>query len=73
MSKPLRLQSGTGVWLEDDNGNAMYARGTSVPVDGTPGYAKGCMFIDLDASAGSILWCNEGTSDSCDFDAVTVA
>jgi hypothetical protein len=47
--------------------------GTTVPTDGTAGYAKGCLFFHIDGSAGTMLYCNEGTSSSSDFDAVTVA
>jgi hypothetical protein len=53
--------------------NALIAWGTTVPSDGVAGYAVGCLFIHTDGSAGSALYCNEGTAASCDFDAVTVA
>lgn len=62
-----------GVVLADNLGYALFAYGTSVPADGTAGYQKGCLYLDTDAAAGSILYCNEGTSASCDFDAVSVA
>lgn len=41
--------------------------GTTVPTDGATGYAKGCFFIKTNGSAGGILYINEGTSASCDF------
>ena len=44
--------------------------GTSVPADATPGYAPGCIFIDIDATAGLQLFVNEGTFASCDFNAL---
>lgn len=48
------------------------AAGLTVPSDAATGYAIGCLFIHLDGTAGSTLYCNEGTTNSCDFDAVTV-
>ena len=61
------------VQLTDDRGHAVLASGNTVPADGASGYAKGCLFRDVNAAAGSILFCNEGDETSCDFDAVTVA
>ena len=49
------------------------ASGTTVPTDGDAGYQTGCIFQHTDGGAGTALYCNEGTSSSCDFDAVTVA
>lgn len=51
----------------------LLAYGTTVPADGADGYATGCLFIHTDGTAGTTLYCNEGTADSADFDAVTVA
>lgn len=48
------------------------AAGTSVP-SGVAGYAPGCLFLDTDASAGAMLWVNEGTLASCTFVAVPTA
>lgn len=45
------------------------ASGTSVPTDGTAGYAKGCTFINKNGGVGSTLYVNEGTVTSCDFNA----
>lgn len=76
MAKPLRphaASNGAFVLMEDSAGNALFVIGTTVPTDTTAGYAKGCIFIDSDAAAGSILFCNEGTATSADFDAVSVA
>jgi len=47
--------------------------GTTVPTDATAGYAKGCLFIHTDGAAGTMIYCNEGSNTSCDFDAVSVA
>ena len=47
----------------------LFAHGTTVPTDATAGYAKGCLFIDSDATTIDTIWyMNIGTSDSCNFD-----
>lgn len=51
----------------DTTGKVLRAKGTTVPTDADAGYAKGCIFVDTDASAGSVFYVNEGTSASCDF------
>lgn len=61
------LQDATGVLATDDRGDILMACGTTVPSAATAGYAAGCLFWDLDASAGSILWRNEGSRTSCSF------
>ena len=43
------------------------ATGTTKPTDGDAGYEKGCLFMDTDAAAGSVLYTNDGTTSSCDF------
>lgn len=45
--------------------------GTSVPSRGDSGYAIGCQFTDIGASAHSQFFLNEGSADSCNFAAVT--
>lgn len=60
--------------LLDENGKALLATGTTVPTNGSNGYAKGCLFIDTDVATGTTgLYCNKGTSASCVFTAVTQA
>jgi hypothetical protein len=44
--------------------------GTTVPTDATAGFAKGALFVQTDGSAGSVLYVNEGTVASCDFNPV---
>ena len=51
----------------------LIASGKTVPTDGTAGYQTGCLFQHTDGGAGTALYVNEGTSASCDFDAVSVA
>ncbi len=45
------------------------AYGTTVPTDGTTGYATGCLFHHTDGGVGTSLYVNEGTKASCDFNA----
>ena len=60
--------------LIDEGGNLLLARGVTVPSDGEKGYAKGCLFIDLDVATGtSGLYVNVGVVGSANFDLVTDA
>jgi len=61
----------SGAILKVNGADALFAWGPDVP-DGDPGYAIGCLFIHTDGTAGTVLYANEGTASSCDFDAVTV-
>lgn len=64
----------TIVLLEDNLGNALLVTGTTVPANTTPGFAKGCLFIDTDVGAGTGgLYCNKGTNTSCTFTLITQA
>lgn len=50
------------------------AAGTTVPTDGTAGFAPGCIFQHLDGADGAtVLYVNAGTATSCDFDPVFAA
>lgn len=61
-------------YLADKVGDILLCTGTSVPTDGSTGYAKGCLFIDTDVSTGTTgLNCNKGTNTSSAFTAVTQA
>lgn len=51
----------------------LLASGITVPTDGDPGYAIGCLFQHTDGGDGDALYVNEGTATSCDFNLVTVA
>lgn len=48
------------------------AWGATVPTDATADYAPGCLFHHTDGGADYALYVNEGTSTSCDFNAVNV-
>ena len=54
----------------DGDGYISEAKGTTVPTNGEANYATGCDFVDTDASAGAVLYVNEGDETSCDFNAV---
>jgi hypothetical protein len=52
----------------------IYARGAAVPSDASTGYAKGCLFVQEDATNQSnLLYANIGTAASCNFNLVTIA
>lgn len=52
----------------DSNNKVLLASGTTVPANGTAGYAKGCVFIDTDTATGICgRYENIGTSASCQF------
>lgn len=62
------------VLQNDPSGNILYAIGTTVPTNGSSGYAKGCLFVDTDAAEGTTgLNCNKGTTASSFFTGVTQA
>ena len=46
------------------------AYGTVVPVDGTAGYITGAIFKQTDGGANTSAYVNEGSTTSCDFNAV---
>jgi hypothetical protein len=52
----------------DLDGNVSRASGTTVPTGA--GYAKGCLFTKTDASANILLYVNEGSTTSANFNAV---
>lgn len=62
------LEDSLGLWLRDNTGYTVLARGTTVPTDATAGYAVGCIFMDTDATTpGNQLFINQGTATSCSF------
>ena len=61
------------VVLTDGSGHALVAHGTTVPTDAQTGYATGCLYMKTDGGAGTSLYVNEGTTASCDFNALAGA
>ena len=55
------------VILSDGAGDVIVASGVTVPALAGAGYAKGCLFFDEDASVGSVMFVNEGSATSCNF------
>lgn len=54
----------------DDAGNVLKCRGTVTVTDGGAGYAKGCVYIKTDGSTATTFFVNEGSTSSCDFNAM---
>lgn len=62
------------VLLNDPDGNVLWAQGTTVPTNGSAGFAKGAMFIDTDVASGTGgNYLNKGTTASSFFTGVTQA
>lgn len=59
-----------GILIANNQGNGIFAEGTTVPTDATSGYAVGCIFVHNDGSDGGQLYVNEGSATSCDFNAL---
>lgn len=61
--------SKTVVTIQEYNGVGGINRafGNTVPTDGDAGYAVGCLFCDTNAGTGAVMFVNEGTLASCDF------
>lgn len=54
----------------DSNKDVTRAKGASVPTDGDRGYALGCMFVQTDGGTETVLYVNEGSATSADFNPV---
>lgn len=61
------------VLARDPSGFVLHARGTTVPSDGEAGYAIGCKFDKTNGSVATAVYFNEGSSTTCDFNAVESA
>jgi hypothetical protein len=61
--------SSLGYYIEryDNAGMIKECKGATMPVDGTAGFAVGCIFIDTSSGAGATFYVNEGSVTSCDF------
>lgn len=58
------------VTARDASGNVSECNGTVTITDGGAGYAKGCRYTKTDGAVASTLFINEGSSSSCDFNAM---
>ena len=63
-----RIDDGTGEILVYPGYGLLHSAGTTVPVAGRVGFAPSCIFQDIDSG---ILYVNEGTNESCDFQPTT--
>jgi hypothetical protein len=54
----------------DADSNVMRATGATVPTDGDRGYAVGCIFVQTDGGTETVLYVNEGSATSADFNPV---
>jgi hypothetical protein len=53
---------------KDVNEKIVSCDGTTIPTNGTAGYAPGCTFIKTNAATGQCArWVNQGTTTSCQF------
>lgn len=55
----------------DASGLVKRCQGAFAVTDGGAGFAKGAIHIKTDGGSGTTLYINEGTSSSCDFNALT--
>lgn len=62
MSRTQDLSDASGSLVRVPNRGVLMAAGVTVPPDGTPGYADGCLFIDVDAATAAQWWRNDGTN-----------
>lgn len=69
MSNVTRPHSGVGELVVVPGLGVLAAYGTTVPTDGTAGYATGCTFQKTNGGANTSLYINEGSATSCDFNA----
>jgi hypothetical protein len=54
----------------DANSDVMRATGATLPTDGDRGYAVGCLFVQTDGGTETVLYVNEGSATSADFNPV---
>ena len=50
----------------------LFDHGTTVPTDGLPDYAPGCIFQDTDGAADANFYINQGSLTSCNFDPLDI-
>lgn len=53
-------------------GHHLFGNGTAAPADGGAGWENGALFFVQDGAAGAQVYMNEGTPDSCDFNAIVL-
>ena len=54
----------------DASGLVKTCKGSTIPTNGTAGFAVGSIWTDTDGGVGATFYINEGTTTSCDFNEV---
>jgi hypothetical protein len=62
-----------GALAYSENREILLAAGTTVPADAGSGFSPGCLFFHTDGTLDTVLYVNDGTSSSCDFNAIPSA
>lgn len=70
MSNKFSPHSSDNIIAQNEQGQIMYAYGTTVPSNSGVGYATGAIFIHSDGSAGDIVYINNGTAASSTWNAL---
>jgi len=74
MSHAVNIHDGTGQISKDPDVGILDAYGTTVPADGSVGYAPACIFRKTDGTTlDNTLYVNIGTKASSNFDAATTS
>lgn len=63
-------QNGYYILAKSPNVGITLVTGNTVPTDATAGFAPGCVFLQTDGSDDTVIYVNEGTASSCDFNAL---
>jgi len=61
-----------GILIKHPSRGALLAEGLTVPADASTGYAPGCIFLHTDGTAGAVVYVNDGTSTSSEFNAISI-
>ena len=67
MSKPVVLHDATGIIMSVPGVGILEAYGTTVPTNGSSGYATGCIYHKTNGGANTSIYVNEGSSTSSSF------
>ncbi len=73
MSRQFRRQFASPGVIADGQRGIILDYGITVPVDGTAGYSPGCIFVDVDGTTGAVLYVNDGSLTSCDFNVINTS
>ena len=71
MSASAQVQSADGVLSALPGFGILSLCGTVVPADAGSGYTPGCLFHKVNGTTGAVLYVNNGTLSSCDFNAIS--